>query len=152
LDCFVTGMMAIVPGIGRFSSVSSFKGVTETYLALTWALVFVTVVILILRRWPLDRRRRIPTSGRWLVFWLLALNFVAICIGQFIGMLVTAKSLSGYSLSARLLRSISTSRSALALYGTALYALQSILITSAVVVGRNFRRLWLTSQSVRASE
>jgi hypothetical protein len=144
----VTGMMTIVPSIGKYAAVSSFKGVTEAYLAITWALVFVTSLSLMRRSWPLDGRRRIPATGRWIVFWLLVLFFIAVCVGQFIGLRVTAASLSGYSLSAFVLRAISSSRSALALYGTALYALQSILITSVVVVARNFRRLWLTSQSV----
>lgn len=145
LSVFTTAMMTIVPSIEKFAAVSSFKGVTEAYLAITWALVFVTVGGLTLRSWPLDIRSRIPVTNRWVVFWLLALLFVAVSIGQFIGFRITPRSISGYSFAAIVLRSISSSRSGLALYGTALYAVQSILITSVIVVGRNFRRLWLTS-------
>jgi hypothetical protein len=147
LSALVSGVMTIVPSIGKYAQVSSFKGVTETYLAITWVLVFVTVVCLVFRSWPLDMRRRIPVTGRWTVFWLLALIVVVVGVGEFIGLRITPGMLSGYSLSARLLRSISSSRFALALFGTVLYVLQSILITSALVVGRNFRRLWLTSHS-----
>jgi hypothetical protein len=138
---FVTGMLRIVPSIEKWAVHSPIKGVTEAYLAITWTLVIVTVGSLTFRQWPLDARTRIPVAGRWVVFWLLVLVIVAFSIGQFIGYHYIPRRHFGYSLSATML--VSWSRLALALFGTVLYVVQSIILTAAFVVARNFRRLWL---------
>jgi len=143
LRALVGSMLVVVPNIGKLAEVSSFKGVTELYLAITYTLVLATVVVLSAQRWPLDGRSRIPRKGRWVVLWLLAISLGGLGAGQIIGVRITPDMLTGYSLSAFVLRQISSSRAALAIYGTTMYVLESVLIAAAVVVSRNFKRLWL---------
>lgn len=144
LSPFVGVMMMIVPSIAKVAAVSLFKGVTKTFLAIVWAFTLATSVALACRRYPLDIRSGIPKQGRWTVFWLAAFIVVAFCLFQFVGFTVTAGMLAGDSLGAIVARAIATSRFWLAFFGTALYVLIPILTTVAVVVGRNFKRLWLT--------